>query len=158
MNTVSDFFHSHRSVLESIHTSMKTLESDLFKFENTRTPGLFGEQITASFSKRIITKVSRSISRVLRFKLEKEQIEYLLTDALLNLNQCACAALRFHSKLLFEKASALYKKVLELLPGTAPLQLTLFGSEEYKVLVDKPKRVRKVKKEVLSTYTQLELF
>lgn len=158
MNTLSDFFHSHRSVLESIHISIKALESDLFKFEHTRTPGFFSEQITASFSKRIITKVSRSISRVLRFKLEKEQIESLLTDAILNLNRCACAAIRFHSKLLFEKASRLYEEVLELLPGTAPLQLTLFGSEEYKVLVEKPRRVRKVKEEVPSTYIQLELF
>lgn len=150
----------NRIGLEVLRTDLAALETDLSKYEKTRTAGLFSEQITASFSKTAITKASRVIGRMLRFRLDKEQVELLLTDVVLDINRFFCAAIRNASKLLIEKASALYEAALDLLPGSEPIQLSLFGRDEYKVIVDKPtaRTPRKRHEEVQPLGIQLRLF
>ena len=170
MHSFQSTIGQNRIYLETVRDDLLKFESELYKPEksnkgkNIKYISLTG--LFASSYKYLITKVNKVLGRLLRFKLDKEQVDNLLKEILIDLNRFNYTLTKYRVtynldelfKPLIKKAKSFYEGILKILPNKQPIQLSLFGVNDYKVIVEKPVIPRVKKSEPESIGTQLSLF
>ena len=100
----------------------------------------------------------KALSRLLRFKVDREQVVFFLSESLKNLSHTYCSALQYLSKKNQNKSLSIYKKIASILPKNEAVQLTLFSLEKYQVMVEKPVISKPKRAETTIIGDQLSLF
>lgn len=160
MNFVSQFFTENRVKLETLRADLKAFDKELRGYEKSKRIGLTRERLTAISSRSTVDRAFTLFGRCLRYATTQGDIRSIITGALLKINCVVHLSSCFVARIVSKTSQALYKRILEFIPGKEPIQLHLFDCSKYTKEVPDTlnRRPKKQQKAVEQTGVQLSLF